>query len=122
MNNPLAVDPECAQLASLIIKQAAMDNFGFSKKQTRTLQSTDRGRELWNLLNQAKSSTSKFDFSRFCREACSQEYGATRRCFKAARSQYPHDDPRQVCFGQILDLCKRVEFVWTDTVFKANRY
>ena len=119
MNNPLSVDPECAQLATLIIRQASMDNFGFSKKQIRNLKSTHRGRELFSLLDSSKSGSSKFDFSKFCREACSREHRDARKCFKHARAQYPDEDPRQLCFGQILDLCKRIEFVWTDIVYKT---
>jgi len=125
MNNPLSIDPECAQLATLIIKQSSQGkNFGFSNRQLKNLKSTDRGRELWGFFNQSnrRGDSSKFDFSQFCRDACGVEYGAARKCFKASRNQYPDEDPRQVCFGEILDLCKRIEFVWTDVGFRANQH
>ena len=126
MSNPLSADPECAQLATLIIKQAGLENCGFSKRHIRNLRSTPRGTELWNTLAAARGGVEsvalkgKFDFSKFCREAVGPEFMATRACFKSAKAEYPSEDPRELCFGEILDLCKKIEFTWTDTVFRAN--
>ena len=128
MANPLEVDPECAQFAKLIIRQSQETEgvaFGFNKGQVRRLTSTEKGLRLWNVLTkdcfrEVPGKGRRFDFSVFCRELCEPEFEDTRRCFKAAKQQYPNHDPREVCFRQVWDLCKRVEHVWTDINFRTE--
>ena len=119
MKNPLEADPECAQFAKLILKQAQQEDFGFSRTQVRRIQGTDRGRKVWKTLTEScfkdfPGRGRKFDFSLFCKELCNPEFADTRRCFRIAKEEYSHLDPREVCFVQIWDLCKRVEHVWSD--------
>jgi len=121
--NPLSADPECAQLAALIVKQCSMDeNFGFSKVQARRLQRTERGKDLWDRLVQSRATEGrkKFDFTKFCKEACSDEFVTARTCFKTAKAEYPSVDARELCYWEVADLCKRIEFTWTDIVTRAN--
>jgi hypothetical protein len=113
--SPLEADPECAQFAKLIMRQSSQENFGFTHKQVRSILQTDKGRKLWNALNsKCLRDVKKFDFSMFCRELCEPEFGDTRRCFKFAKERYPGHDPKEVCFLQVWELCKRIEHVWTD--------
>ena len=115
MTNPLDADPECAQFAKLILKQAQQEDFGFTRTQVRNINASERGRKIWNTLRESCNAKSKkFDLSMFCKEMCNHEFSDTRKCFQTAKSQYPHLDPREVCFDQVWDLCKRVEHVWTD--------
>ena len=121
--NPLSADPECAQLAAMIVQQCSMDdNFGFTKSQVRRLRESQRGKDLWERLERSKTSEGrkKFDLSKFCKETCSDEFSTARSCFKNARSEYPSVDPRELCFWEVADLCKRIEFTWTDIVTRAN--
>jgi hypothetical protein len=118
--NPLSADPECAQFAALIVKQCNLDsNCGFSNSQIRRLRNSHRGLDLWGQLGRSRDSQ-KFDLTRFCKEACSDEFLRARTCFKTAKSENPSADPRQVCFWEVADLCKRIEFTWTDIVSRAN--
>jgi len=126
MKNPLEVDPECAQFAKLMLKQAQADNFGFTRTQVRKLESSERGSKIWKTLNENcfkefPGKGRRFDFSLFCKELCSEEFSATRRCFRVAKEDYPHLDPREVCAVQVWDLCKRVEHRWTDLHHLAGR-
>ena len=115
MKNPLEADPECAQFARLILKQAQQEDFGFTRTQVWNITSSERGQKLWTTLNSNCSGKGKkFDFSLFCKEMCTDEFSDTRKCFRVAKEQYPHLDPREVCFVQVWDLCKRVEHVWTN--------
>ncbi len=120
--NPLSADPECAQFASLIVKQCNSDsNCGFTNAQIRRLKISSRGKDLWDQLGRSRDGK-KFDLTRFCKEACNEEFTQARTCFKAAKSDYPSTDPRQVCFWEVADLCKRIEFTWTDIVSRANSF
>ena len=121
--NPLSADPDCAQLAALIVKQCSVDeNFGFSSSQVRKLRQTQRGENLWELLMRSRGTEGrkKFDLTRFCKEACSVEFITARNCFKVAKADYPSLDARELCFWEVADLCKRIEFTWTDIVSRAN--
>ena len=126
MPNPLDADPECAQLAKLIIRQSQEDDlFGFTKRQVRSIKRTEKGQRIWKSLSQTcfieiPGKGRKFDFSAFCRELCQPEFTATRRCFRVAKESFASHDPREVCFVQVWDLCKRVEHVWTDLHSLAN--
>ena len=120
---PLEADPECMQLAQLIIKQAANDSFGFNRRQIRQLNSSQRGQLLWGVLNKALSLRSNkkfFDFSLFCRELCQPEFQHVRQCFKNAKSDFPSYDPREICFREVWDLCKKIEYTWTDIVSRTT--
>ena len=122
--NPLEVDPECANFAKLIARQAGEVDFGFSKRQVRNLVSTPRGKEIWSRLNEncIKMNLGKrrFDFRQFCNDMCQPEFGLVRRCAATAKQQFPHNDAREVCYREIWDLCKRIEFVWTDLTLLAD--
>lgn len=118
--NPLSVDPECQQFASLIIKQSQEANFGFSKTQVRNIRSTPRGDRLWCTLLDCCKGKSKLDFSQFCRQFCSGDFSRVRSCFKNAKLAHPADDPREHCFREVWDLCKQVEFTWTDLVARTE--
>jgi hypothetical protein len=112
MKNPLDADPECAQFAKLMLRQSAEDSFGFNRQQVRKLTSTERGKLMWDSLMKSYRGK-KFDFSMFCRELCDPEFNTVRRCFRQAH------DPREVCFREVWDLCKKVEHVWTDISFRT---
>ena len=120
-SNPLSGDPECAQFASLIIRQAQEENFGFSKRQIRNLTSTSQGQVLWNTLNSCfKNPRRKFDFGQFCRDLCSPQFNGLKQCFKTAKIEFPEYDPRQICYREVWDMCKQIEYTWTDLVFKTT--
>ena len=119
MKNPLEADPECAQFAKLMLKQAQQEDFGFTRNQVRNIENSDRGQKIWkslkdNCFKEFPGKGKKFDFSLFCKELCESEFSDTRRCFRVAKLEYPNLDPREVCFVQVWDLCKRVEHVWAD--------
>ena len=120
MPNPLDADPECSQFAKLMLRQAQEENFGFTREQVRSINRTEKGQRIWRSLTEkcfpeiSGGKGRRFDFSTFCRELCEPEFSATRRCFKVAKEQFASSDPREVCFVQVWDLCKRVEHVWTD--------
>lgn len=111
--NPLSVDPECQQFVSLLIKQSAEDNFGFSQRQVRNIQSSVEGFSLWQKVSES-STNGRFDFSVFSRQLCNPEFEKVRGCFKSAKITYPGVDARSVCYREVWDLCKRIEYVWTD--------
>ena len=123
MSNPLSADPECAQLTTQIVRQCSQDmNFGLTGKQVRRLRSTHRGESLWEQLvaSRVVEGKKKFDLTKFCKQVCSDEFTTARKCFKNAKSDYPMVDSREVCYWEVLDLCKRIEFTWTDIMSRAN--
>lgn len=116
--NPLEADPECAQFAQLLMKQGQQNQFGFTNRQVRKIQSTSAGDRIWKTLNDkcfvTKGGKRRFDISSFSREFTKPEFMATRQCFIDAKAKYPGYDPRVVCFGDIWRLCKRMEATWTE--------
>lgn len=130
MSNPLEADPECMQLAQLIIKQSSNEGqgrqiFGFTKKQVRNLTCSQTGQAIWNSLNECfvpkgKLRKKVFDFSLFCRKFCEPELNLVRQCFKNARSDHPSHDPREICFPEVFNLCKKIECTWTDLTSRTT--
>jgi hypothetical protein len=116
-NNPLAVDPECLQFATRVLKQARADpSMGFSKSQVRKINSTPQGRRLWGEVSTKCTIGDKFDFSAFCRQLCRPESDSLKKCVKRAKIYHSEYDPAEVCYGDVFSLCKRAEFVWTNLV------
>ena len=122
--NPLEADPECAQFAQLLMKQGQQNQLGFTNRQVRKIQATYPGKRIWKALNDKcfviKGGKRRFDVSSFCREITKPEFMATRQCFIDAKAQYPGCDPREVCFGDIWRLCKRMEATWTEISLLAS--
>lgn len=117
---PLDADPECAQLAKLIIKQSRAPNFGLSPSQLRRLQSTSEGIASWNIILQSFSKNGKFDFGKWTRNIGMDNITALQQCLKSAKAMHPHSDPREFCVLQVLDTCKRIEHAWTQFVFHTT--
>lgn len=114
--NPLSGDPECLKFVSLMIKQCAEDDFGFTKQQIRKIHSTPRGADLWRNITEDCVVGGKFDFSSFARKLCNREFEQVRACFKSSPKGA---DPREVCRLEVFDLCKLIEYTWTDLASRS---
>ncbi len=115
---PLDADPECAQLAKLIIKQAKSPNFGLSSSQDRKMKSSSEGRMSWETMLESFS-RAKFDFGKWTRRVASEPMASLQQCIQSARTKHPTRDPREFCVVEVFDTCKQIEHSWTKFVFHA---